>query len=506
MGLGLLFLGMDQMSNATDPLRTYDPFIDLMAKTDNPLWGILLGAGLTALVQSSSATTGIVIMLASQGFLSLEGGIALAIGANIGTCFTAVLSALGKPVEAVRAAVVHVLFNVLGALLWIFFIPELADWARSLSPASAHLEGVARLAAETPRQIANANTLFNIANTAVMLMFTGPIARLAVKLVPDRPVTEPETIQPKYLDPVYLETPSVGIDRVRLELVHMGERVVDMLEEAQGAFKAHSHEGLKQAAARDQDIDELHRALLRYTRELGRLELTSEETRWLGRLITVSNFLESTGDLVARGLIQQADHAVDLGKQPSMADVGGVLQTVVGAFEDVLRAIEAEDYEGARAVAARKREIYDMADRELEVLAEGLAHRRARARGVPGRLRFREPGAQAVLQRAQDRRGAHRGVDQLSSRESRTVRCGTWISMPSWSKRFFTRRMISRRVGKILSGRVSCMNLITTPNSVNLSTPSITGSSVKNSPHSGSARILLQVSIRTSIARSTSSL
>ena len=87
MGLGLLFLGMDQMSAATSPLRTFQPFIDFMARLDNPFLAIVVGAGFTALVQSSSATTGIVIMLASQGFLSLEAGIAVAIGANIGTCF-----------------------------------------------------------------------------------------------------------------------------------------------------------------------------------------------------------------------------------------------------------------------------------------------------------------------------------------------------------------------------------------------------------------------------------
>jgi phosphate:Na+ symporter len=91
LGLGMLFVGMEQMSVATNPLRTYEPFIELMQKMDNPLWGIFLGALFTAVVQSSSATTGIVIMLASQGFLSLEGGIALTIGANVGTCFTAVL-------------------------------------------------------------------------------------------------------------------------------------------------------------------------------------------------------------------------------------------------------------------------------------------------------------------------------------------------------------------------------------------------------------------------------
>jgi len=115
MGLGLVFFGMGVMSEAMHPLRSYQPFLDLMVNMSNPLLGILVAAAFTALVQSSSATTGIVIVMASQGFISLPAGIALAFGANIGTCVTALLAAIGKPREALRAAAVHVLFNVLGA-------------------------------------------------------------------------------------------------------------------------------------------------------------------------------------------------------------------------------------------------------------------------------------------------------------------------------------------------------------------------------------------------------
>ena len=135
MGLGLVFFGMSVMSDAMSPLRSYQPFLDLMTRMDNPLIGILVAAGFTGLIQSSSATTGIVIVMATQGFISLEAGIALAFGANIGTCVTAMLAAIGKPREAVRAAAVHVLFNVFGVLLWVGLIPHLAEVVTWLSPA-----------------------------------------------------------------------------------------------------------------------------------------------------------------------------------------------------------------------------------------------------------------------------------------------------------------------------------------------------------------------------------
>ena len=164
MGLGLLFFGMELMSQATGPLRTFEPFMNLMQEMKNPLLGVLIGGIFTALVQSSSATTGIVIVMASQGLITLETGIALILGSNVGTCVTAWISSLGKPREATQAAVAHVLFNVTGVLLFVGFIPQFADLVRTLSPATLALNGAERLAADTPRQLANAHTVFNVFN------------------------------------------------------------------------------------------------------------------------------------------------------------------------------------------------------------------------------------------------------------------------------------------------------------------------------------------------------
>ena len=134
MGLGLVFFGMAVMGEAMAPLRSYQPFLDAMVRLEHPALGILVGALFTALVQSSSATTGIVIVMAGQGLISLETGIALAFGANVGTCVTALLASIGKPREAVRAAAVHVLFNVAGVLVWVGFIDQLAQLVTWISP------------------------------------------------------------------------------------------------------------------------------------------------------------------------------------------------------------------------------------------------------------------------------------------------------------------------------------------------------------------------------------
>ena len=141
MGLGLIFYGMGVMGEAMNPMRTYEPFLELMVKMENPLLGILVGAVFTGLVQSSAATTGIAIVMAAEGLISLPAGIALSFGANIGTCVTAILAAIGKPAEAVRAAVVHISFNIAGVVLWLMFIPQLAEFVAYISPSAPELAG-----------------------------------------------------------------------------------------------------------------------------------------------------------------------------------------------------------------------------------------------------------------------------------------------------------------------------------------------------------------------------
>ncbi len=152
--LAWLFLGIQFMGDGTRPLRTFQPFIDIMQDMRNPLVGVLIGAIFTAIVQSSAATMAIAIAIGSQGLMPLESGIALVLGANVGTCLTALLASIGKSAEALQVGVVHLLFNLLGVVAWVFFIPQLAEMVRYISPSAPDLEGTARLAAETPRQLA----------------------------------------------------------------------------------------------------------------------------------------------------------------------------------------------------------------------------------------------------------------------------------------------------------------------------------------------------------------
>ncbi len=375
LGLGLLFLGMEQMSNAAEPLREYDPFIQMMKQVSNPLWGILLGAIFTAVIQSSSATTGLVIVLASQGFLTLEGGIALAIGANVGTCVTALLASVGKPVGAVRAAAVHIQFNLLGAAIWYAFIPELAELARAISPSFESLDGMRQLAAETPRQIANANTIFNVANVLLMIGFTTPLARFTMRLIPDRPQPKPARIEPKYLEPLYLESPSMALDQVQRELQHMGQILVTTLDAAPSAVIQGGRQQLQAIAKSDSDVDHLHAEVLKYLRSIARDQMQPSDTARLSDLIAVANQLESIGDITARDLVTQGLHRLEADltmSEETQRAFRPLVSAVVDSLRNALAALESGDMQLAQNVIDRKAQVRSLARAATDHLGRRL--------------------------------------------------------------------------------------------------------------------------------------
>ena len=365
MGLGMVFFGMSVMSDAMNPLRSYQPFLDLMTRMENPLIGILVAAGFTALIQSSSATTGIVIVMASQGFIALSAGIALAFGANIGTCVTALLAAIGKPREAVRAALVHVLFNVFGVLLWVGFIPYLAQFVTWFSPTHTELSGIDRLAADTPRQIANAHTVFNVANTFIFIGFASQFARMVEWLVPDRPIEEKLIAQPKYLDEELLDTPSLALDRVRLEIGHMGERVREMLQRIMPAIIAGNEPMLKEVARIDDEVDILHGHIVTYLGHISRKPLTDEQTGELVNLMAAVNDLENIGDIIETDLVtlgyKRIEEAVSI-SDSTQAVLDNLHEVVSAAADKAMSAVIDNDQHAAQEVIAMKHDIQRLMD------------------------------------------------------------------------------------------------------------------------------------------------
>jgi phosphate:Na+ symporter len=376
MGLGLVFYGMGVMGDAMTPLRSYQPFIDLMARMENPLLGILVGAVFTGLVQSSAATTGIAIVMATAGLISLPAGIALAFGSNIGTCVTALLAAIGKPTDAVRAAVVHVTFNIAGVLVWVLFIPQLADLVAAISPSSPELTGKARMAAEVPRQIANAHTVFNVANTLLFIGFTTTFARLAERLVPEKPLgPEKVIVEPLFLDTGVVDVPAMALERVRQEISHMGDIISRMIVATEEGFGQRDRDKFDEVLVMDDQVDILNDAILEYLSLIRQEPLTDIQSREFQHLMSATMNLESLADVIESELVTIGKQFIDQDLKAS--DTTRLLlqkfaTKVRQSVEHTIRAIRESDQTAAEAVIALKDDIRLLATEALQLQSERI--------------------------------------------------------------------------------------------------------------------------------------
>ncbi|MCP5229574.1 MAG: Na/Pi cotransporter family protein [Candidatus Accumulibacter sp.] len=366
MGLGLVFFGMHVMGEAMHPLRSYQPFLDMMQTMTNPVVAVIVSALFTALIQSSSATTAIVIVMASQGFISLDAGIPLVMGANIGTCVTALLAAIGKPREAVRCAVVHTGLATTGVLMWLPFVSVIKSVVLAISPAYPELSGMEQLAAETPRQIANAHTFFNVANGCIFIWFTTYIARFVEWLVPDKPLEEEALIvRTKFLQEELVSTPSLALDSVRMEVMHMGETVNGMLKGIMPAIIKGDREALESIRQMDDTVDILHAGIIDYLGQISKQPLTEGQTRELLNLMEAVSNLENIGDIVETNLVVLGQDRIRDKIQVSETTqevLNGFQAAVCKAVAAAIQAVAQSNERAAQVVTGMKDEINRIAE------------------------------------------------------------------------------------------------------------------------------------------------
>ena len=345
MGLGLVFFGMNVMGDAMAPLRSSETFIDAMTRLENPLAGIAVGALFTALIQSSSATTGIVIVLAQQGLITLETGMALVLGANIGTAITAVLAAIGKPRDAMRAAAAHTVFNVGGVVLWLPFLGMLAGLVDDIGG------GVAR-------EVANAHSIFNIANALIAVGLTGLIARLVRRVVPSRGDEREELIRTKYLDETLVHTPAIALERGRLEISRMANRVNTMLDDVLPALLTGTRWTLLEIEELDDEVDSLHGQVVEFLGRVSQSRLSNKSADELLGLMEATNYLEAIGDVVETNLVALGLRRVE-GNLTVSEETRKVLEElhahVAEAVQLATTAVIERDAEAARRVTKMKK-------------------------------------------------------------------------------------------------------------------------------------------------------
>ncbi len=305
LGFGILFLGMWLMSDSMYPLRTYQPFIDLLLHLENPILGILVGTLFTALIQSSSAFIGIIIVLGSQGLITLEAAIPLLLGSNFGTSITAVLASINSGREAKRVALAHSLFKVMGLILFAWWIPTFADFIRTFSPVgeTTTIDNYAAI----PRQIANAHTFFNIILTIVLLPLINVAAKLIIKILPDIKEEEDDgNFKTKFLEEDLVSTPVLALSLAKAETIRMALKVKQMIEDILPPFIANNPDKLDEIIEQEEEIDFLNIKINSYLRKVSQESLVEERSDEIFQMMSTTTELEQIGDIIAKRLVPLA--------------------------------------------------------------------------------------------------------------------------------------------------------------------------------------------------------
>ncbi len=289
-GLGILFMGMDMMGAAMSPLKESEAFISLMTKFDNPLLGILVGALFTAVIQSSSASVGILQALASTGMIPLSSAVFVLFGQNIGTCITAVLASIGMKVNAKRTTVIHLLFNIIGTVLFtvICLVTPYVTWIEAMTPG------------DPVAQIANAHTVFNIVTTLLLLPFGTHMANIAVRILPDSKKADDEDLRLKYIRPFEYSFAIVhrggDVSLVRFYLKRLRYLVAKNNRDSFDSLVQYDEKLRKKVSEREEYIDFLNKGISEYIVSLMASEMNMSDSRKINGYYAIISNLERIGD------------------------------------------------------------------------------------------------------------------------------------------------------------------------------------------------------------------
>jgi len=357
LGFGLLILGMTTMSEGMVPLKEVEAFQNMLVSfSDIPLLGVLGGALFTALLQSSSAASGVIIALcATPGLLNIEAALPMIVGTNLGTCITAVLAGLGTTLSARRAAAAHVLFNMVGIVLVMLLLnpfTELVLWFSDIF--GGGLE----------RQVANAHTIFNLANTLLVFPFFNHFNNLIRKLVPGEEMEI--RVGAKYLDRLMLKTPAAAIGATRQEVIRMVSITREMVEEATRAFLYNDSKKISHINQMEELVDGLEKEITIYLSELSQHSLARHQSETVSRLALATNDIERIGDH-AQNILQLTEIKIE-DKLPfseeALDELNHLYIKIDRMLEKAIKALETEDEELAREVIKDDEEV-DYMEKEL---------------------------------------------------------------------------------------------------------------------------------------------
>lgn len=333
-GFGLLFLGIDMMSDSMAPLRESAGFMNFIVTVSEsplrPLFGIILGIVMTAVLQSSSASVGVLQTLAMQGLVPLKFSVFVLFGQNIGTCLTALFSTVGAKKNSKRAAVIHLLFNLIGTGIFILIalLTPYVEWIEKLSP-------------DPMAQIAISHIVFNIVSTVIMFPFAKVLVKLSCLLVPGKDDSESE-MHCKFIDDRLLNTPPFAVMQVSKEVARMAKLARDNFETSAHALINRSDKDLDKVMENEEIINYLNHHITSYLVKLNALDITDSDSDYIARVFHAINDIERVGDH-AINLAEAAQHNIGEGlkfSDPAREELNQLCGSVVTLLERSMAAFD----------------------------------------------------------------------------------------------------------------------------------------------------------------------
>lgn len=359
LGFGILFVGLSLMAQAMEPLQTNEAFRNLLVNFKSPVIGVLVGAIFTAVIQSSSASVGILQALAMLGLVGLDSAVYVVLGQNIGTCITAILAAIGKNTNSKRTAGIHLMFNITGTIVFLVLLalfPGIVNMIQSWSPDNVS------------RQIANFHTIFNVTMTVLLFGFAKQMVWLITKIIPDK--QEPGRVERKllYLDGRTAQTPLLVMDSTLKELVRMGNISADNFENALGAFFEHDEQKANRVLETEKTVDYLSQNITNYLISFKGLDIPEHDIKVLGRLHHVIIDMERISDFAEN----VAEFALSLSEKrgritpDAKAELEEMSAKTVETLRKALEVFESRDKERLPEVEALEREVDALHDKYID--------------------------------------------------------------------------------------------------------------------------------------------
>ena len=288
LGFGILFMGLSGMSGAMSTLRESPYIVEILGSLDNAFMGVFVGFVITAILQSSSATVGIVLLMASQGLLEYNICFFLILGCNMGSCVSALLASLGGKKDAKRAAWIHFLFNIIGSTI-IFVVLMVA-----LDPIASTILGMS--GGNIARGIANAHTLIKVVEVILLFPFMGYVVKLTYKIVPGTDKEAEDEFALKYIGSNNMIVANTAISTAILEIEHMGQMASENLRESMDALIHKKEDKIATVYRREKYINFLNKKITDYLVKVNELDIPLEDKKLLGGLFHVVNDMERIGD------------------------------------------------------------------------------------------------------------------------------------------------------------------------------------------------------------------